>query len=313
METSSLGFFISTYEKFAQAENKSPRTIEAITATAKKFDRFLGGNTNPQDITTDDLRRYILHLQKRCKWSGHPTIKQDHGNLSTNTIAHHVRHIKAFWSWMYSEGFLEHNSLAQVKTPKETGKVVTPLTPGEITQLIKIIPQNTHQGYRDICIVVGLYGTILRVSELLDLPLSNVNFTNGQIKVLGKGAKERSAFMSPKVFKPLFKYYSKWRPKITSEYFFIHQDGRKLTRFYFEHRMQVYLRKANLTKPCTPHIFRYSGAIQMLRDGCDPYTLQKILGHSTMDMTRRYLKIADSDVEKSMKSLSPAEQLDIRF
>ena len=92
METNSLGSFISIYEKFAQAENKSPRTIEAITAAAKKFDHFVGGNTSPQDITTDDLRRYILYLQERCKWSDHPTIKKNHDSLSSNTIAHQSWH-----------------------------------------------------------------------------------------------------------------------------------------------------------------------------------------------------------------------------
>ena len=313
METNNLGDFISIYEKFSQAENKSKRTIEAVIACVKKFDSFLGGDTNPQDVTADDLRRYIIHLQERCKWSDHPTIQKNHGNLSSNSVAHHVRHIKAFWSWMYRERFLEHNPLVQVKTPKVTEKSVTPVTNGEVTQVIKVIPQNIHEGYRDSCIITNLYGTLLRISELLALPVANVNFTNGQIKVMGKGAIERSVFMSPKPYKAMYKYYSKWRPKVESNYFFIHSDGRKLTRSYFEHRMQVYVRKANLTKPCAPHLLRYSGALDMLRGGCDQYTLQRILGHTTSEMTRRYLKIADSDVERSMKLFSPAEQLDIRF
>ena len=146
METNNLGHFISVYDKFAQAENKSQRTIEAVIGAARKFDSFLGGNTNPQEITTDDLRRYILYLQERCKWSGHPTIKQNHGQLSPNAVAHHVRHIKSFWSWMALEGFLEQNTFAQVKTPKETSKVVTPQTSGEVTQLLKVIPRNTSSG-----------------------------------------------------------------------------------------------------------------------------------------------------------------------
>jgi len=313
MEADNLGHFISVYQKFAAAENKSHRTIEAVTSAARKFDIFLGGNSDPKDIKADDLRRYILHLQERTKWLGHPTIKQDHGNLSPNAVAHHVRHVKSLWSWMDREGFIEYNPLAQVKTPKETLKDVTPLIPDEVSRILKVIPRNKHQGYRDSSIIVALYGALLRISELLDLPLSNVDFSSGQIKVIGKGDRERSVFMSPKAYKPLFKYYSRWRPKISSHYFFIHEDGRKLSRFYFEHRMHVYTRKANISKTCTPHLLRYSGAIQMLRDGCDPYTLQKILGHSTMDMTRRYLKIANSDVERQMKSYSPAEQLDIRF
>jgi hypothetical protein len=71
MEANNLGYFISIYEKFAQAENKSDRTIEAVNNAAKKFDSFLGGNTNPQDITAEHLRSYILRLQERCKWSDH--------------------------------------------------------------------------------------------------------------------------------------------------------------------------------------------------------------------------------------------------
>ncbi|MFC2063384.1 tyrosine-type recombinase/integrase [Chloroflexota bacterium] len=313
MEARTLGDFISVYQKFAITENKSPRTIEAITGAAKKFDNFLGGNTNPQDVTSDDLRRYILRLQERCKWSDHPTIQKNHGNLSPNTIAHHIRHIRALWTWLELEGFIERNPLARVKTPKETLKVVNPLSSPEISQILKVIPRNIHRGYRNSCIIITLYGTAQRISELLDLLVSNVDFTNGQIKVMGKGGKERSLFLSPKVYKALFKYYSRWRPKVESEFFFIHEDGRRLSRFYFEHRMKEYVRKASLTKPCTPHILRYSGAIQLLRNGCDPYTLQQVLGHTTMDMTRRYLKIADSDVEKNLKLHSPAEQLDIKI
>ncbi len=109
MEADNLGHFISVYKRFAAAENKSDRTIEAVTNAVNKFDSFLGGNSNPKDIQADDLRRYILHLQERPKWSGHPTIKQNHSNLSSNTVAHHVRHIKAFWSWMALEGFIEQN------------------------------------------------------------------------------------------------------------------------------------------------------------------------------------------------------------
>ena len=190
MEANSLGYFISIYGKFAKAENKSHRYIEAITGATKKFDIFLGGSTNPQDITADDLRRYILHLQERYRWSGHPTIKSNHDSLSSNTIAHHIRHIKSFWAWMYGEGFLEQNSLAQVKTPQETLRVVTPLTSGDVTQLIKVIPRDNHKGYRDACVIISLYGTLLRITELLDLTLPNVNLTSGQITVLGKGDRE---------------------------------------------------------------------------------------------------------------------------
>lgn len=141
----------------------------------------------------------------------------------------------------------------------------------------------------------------------------DVNFDTGQIKVMGKGKKERAVYMSASVYKALFKYRHRWRPEVTFNYFFVHEDGRPLSRFYFEHRMQGYVKKAGIATRCTPHILRYSFAIQFLRNGGDPFTLQKILGHATLDMTRGYVQIASSDIGEKMKSFSPAEQLDVRL
>ncbi len=313
METDSLGNFIFVYEKFAIAENKSPRTIEAVKYAATKFDNFLGGVTDIKVVQDEDLRRYIRHLQQQPKWTGHPTINQDHGILSDNAIASYVRSIRSLWSWLKREKFIDVNPFEQVKPPDTTERIVEPLTSEDVTKLLKVIPKKEYAGYRDSCIIILMYGTGLRISEVVDLSMDNVNFNSGQVKVIGKGKKERSVFMSASVFKALYKYKSQQRPQVTSKYFFVHEDGRPLTRFYFEHRMQVYVKKAGMAKTCTPHTLRYSFSIQFLRNGGDTFTLQEILGHSTVEMTRRYSKIANSDVEAKMKAYSPAEQLGVRL
>ena len=313
METDNLGHFISVYEKFAAAENKSPRTIEAVKYAVIKFGNFLGGCTNIEAVQAEDLREYIRHLQEQPRWFGHPTIRQDHDNLSDNAIASYVRSIRSFWAWLKRENFIADNPFEQVKPPATTGRIVEPLTPEDVTKLLKVIPRQKYTGYRDSCVILTMYGTGLRISEVVDLYESNVNLDTGQIKVIGKGKKERSVFMSASVFKALYRYKSQHRPDLSSKYFFVHKDGRPLTRFYFEHRMQSYVEKAGMTTICTPHILRYSFAIQFLRNGGDIFTLQNILGHSTLEMTRRYLKIANSDVEAKMKTYSPAEQLGVRL
>ncbi len=313
METDKLGNFIIVYEKFATAENKSPRTIESVKYANTKFDNFLGGVTDIKAVQADDLRRYIRHLQQQPKWTGHPTINQDHGLLSDNAIASYVRSIRSLWSWLKREKFIADNPFEKVKPPATTERIVDPLTPQDITNLLKVIPSKEYSGYRDSCIILTMYGTGSRISETLDLNKDNINFDSGQIKIVGKGKKERSVFMSARVFKALYKYHSQQRPDVPSNYFFVHKDGRPLTRFYFEHRMNSYVKKAGLTSTCTPHVLRYSFAIQFLRNGGDIFTLQKILGHSTLEMTRHYLKIANTDVEVKMKQYSPAEQLEIRL
>lgn len=313
METGKLGNFIFIYEKFATAENKSPRTIETVKYAVTKFDHFLGGSTDIQTIEAEDLRRYIRYLQQQSKWTGHPTISQDHGTLSDNSIASYVRSIRSFWSWLKREKFIVANPFEQVKPPATTERIVDPQTPQDITCLLKVIPSKEYSGYRDSCIILTMYGTGSRISETLDLNKDNINFDSGQIKIVGKGKKERSVFMSANVFKALYKYNAQQRPDVPSNYFFVHKDGRPLTRFYFEHRMHSYVQKAGITSICTPHVLRYSFAIQFLRNGGGIFTLQKILGHSTLEMTRRYSKIANTDVEVKMKQFSPAEQLDIRL
>ena len=313
MEEKTLGDFILVYDRFATAENKSPRTIEAVKQAVADFGSFLGGSTSIETVEAEDLRRYIRHLQGKPKWSGHPTIKQDHGNLSDSAIASYVRSIRSFWSWLKREGFIGDNPFEQVKPPRVVERVVNPLTPAEVSSLLRIIPRQNHAGYRDFCVIMALYGTGLRVGELLTLTLPDLSFDSGQITVVGKGMKERAVYMSASLYRALFKYCSQWRPAATCSYLFIHGDGRPLTRFYVAHRLQHYARKAGLTTRRTPRILRYSFAIQFLRNSGDPFTLQQILGHSTMEMTRHYLKTANSDVEVRMKQYSPAEQLNVRI
>jgi len=247
------------------------------------------------------------------KWSQHPTIKPKDTKLSPHSIASYVRSIRAFWSWLKREGFIDANPMKGVKPPKAPRKIAATLTREQVTQLLEAIGKKDSRSYREQAIVVTLYGTGLRISELLQLRLGDLNFDSGQIKVMGKGDKERTVFMSPTVFKVLLKYVHRWRPKATTDYVFIHNNGQLLSRFYFTHRLQAYARKAGISgMKCSPHVFRHSFAVEYLRNGADIFTLQRILGHSTLEMTRHYAEISDSDVEIKQKTFSPAENLRLR-
>jgi integrase/recombinase XerD len=313
MEAKNLDDFIFIYEKFAIAENKSPRTIESVTAAVKDFNKFLGGCPDVKQVKAEDLRRYIITLQEKHRWSGHPHIRTKDDGLSPHTIASYVRSIRAFWSWLKRERFIKHNPCQNVKPPKASRKIVATLTNEQITRLLKSIRLRDQPGYRDYALVMTLYGTGLRLGELLGLRMASIDFDSGQIKVMGKGGKERSVYMSATLFKVLFKCVFQWKPKVASDYLFVHGDGRPLSRFYVEHRLHRYGKKARITGVrCSPHTLRHSFAVNYLRNGGDTFTLQKILGHSTLEMTRHYAEVSNIDVELKQKACSPVEQLGLR-
>jgi len=310
MEAKSLGDFLFIYEKFTTSENKSKRSIESVAGAVKDFTRFLGKCEDVNRVEAEGLRRYIRNLQKRPCWANHPTINPNKRKLSPHSIASYVRSIRTFWSWLSREGFINDNPFAKVSVPKAPRKVVNPFTADQITKLLKVVPTKRPEGYRDYTIIITLYGTGLRIQELLDLRLSDVNLESGQIKVMGKGARERYVYMSPTVYKVIFRYLNRWRPKVHSDHLFVHDNGQPLSRYYVAHRMQRYGRKAGITGVrCSPHTLRYSFAVNYLRCGGDTFTLQRILGHSTLDMTRHYAEVANSDVERRMKAFSPIESL----
>ena len=209
--------------------------------------------------------------------------------------------------------FNKNNPFKRVQVPKAPRKIVNPFSVEQVQSILKVIPIKHHAGYREYAIVIALYGTGLRSGELTGLKLDDLDFASGQIRVTGKGGKQRSVYMSATVFKVLFKYLHNWRPKVKSEYFFIQENGQPLTRYYMAHRLQAYGKKAKISGVrCSPHTLRHSFAVGYLRSGGDVFTLQRILGHSTLEMTRHYAEVADSDVEERQKACSPAEKLQIK-
>jgi integrase/recombinase XerD len=263
-----------SYAICLSTEGKSRKTIEWYSNNLNRFDRFLESPGNISEIKTEDLRRYIRHLQSRQKWHDHPTIRKIHGPLSPHAVATYARTIRAFFSWLTREGFLENNPFSNVKLPKVPRKVIPTLTSEKAVKFFRAIPQDNAKGYRDFAFLLTLYGTGLRLSELTGLRKENVNFDNAQLKILGKGAKERVVSMSARVYKVLFKYQTTWRPRVESTYFFIDSQGKPFTRFVIAHRMKTYFRKSGINlEKCTPHTLRHSFAVQFLRNGGDVFSL----------------------------------------
>ena len=306
------------YALCAAAEGKSPNSIDIVFSSVTYLENFLtdfGASTEVRLITAREIRTFILYLRQKPCFDRHPwTPPQDRG-LSGHTINTYLRSIRAFFSWLVAEGFLEANPFAMVKIPRAPKKIIPTFSTDQIGQLLAVIDTDSPQGYRDYAIILTLLDTGLRVSELIGLLLPHVSLEEAQLKVLGKGNKERVVPVGRKVTQYLVRYINRYRPppiRLKADRLFLSWDGYPLTKDRMGSILRDYGQKAGIEGVrCSPHTLRHTAAVSYLRQGGDPFTLQRLLGHSTLDMTRRYCELADLDLKRVHQRASPVDNLDL--
>ena len=262
------------------------------------------------------VRAFILFLQEQKRFSCHPFNHAQDKNLSGYTINCYLRSIRAFFSWLVSEGVIAENPFDRVKIPRPPKKVIPAFSQHHVQQLLATVDLSKGEGYRDYAIILTLLDTGLRVSELCGLYLSDLWLEDGILKVTGKGNKERLVAIGRQVQRVLWRYISRHRPEPAmpnSDLLFLTKDGRPLTKDRVEKIIAHYGKKAQLRGiRCSPHTLRHTAAITFLRNGGDVFSLQRMLGHSSLEMTRRYCDVADIDVKKAHMRASPVDNLDLR-
>lgn len=161
--------------------------------------------------------------------------------------------------------------------------------------------------------ILMLLDTGLRVSELVGLRLSDISVEDGLVKVLGKGQKERLVPIGKRVQRHLWRYIMHCRPQPSGsnlDLVFLTQEGRQLTKDRMDKITSGYGGKAGITGfRCSPHTLRHTAAIHFLRNGGDVFALQRMLGHSSLEMTRRYCELADLDLKRAHHTASPVDNL----
>ena len=306
------------YALCAAAEGNSPKSIDIVLSSVTYLENFLvdfGASTEVRHITAREIRAFILYLRQKPCFAGHPTTPAQARGLSGHTINTYLRSIRAFFSWLVAEGFLEASPFDRVKVPRAPKKVIPTFSEEQIQQLLAVIDTGSPQGYRDYAIILTLLDTGLRVSELIGLQLPHVSLAETQFKVWGKGNKERVVPVGSRVCQHLVRYISRYRPQPASlkmDRLFLSWDGYPLTKDRIERILRDYGNKADIQGVrCSPHTLRHTAAVIYLRQGGDPFTLQKLLGHSTLDMTRRYCELADLDLKRVHQMASPVDNIDL--
>jgi site-specific recombinase XerD len=308
------------YRLCAATEGKSPNAIAIVTYSVSYFQSFLTTqriSTNATQISYHEMRAFILYLQQKRCFSNHRFNHAQDRGLSGHTINCYLRSLRIFFSWLVSEGIIGTNPFDRVKIPRPPRKIIPTFTDSQIQQLLNAIDTKTPEGYRDCTITLTLLDTGMRVSELCHLKLDNVWLEEGILKVLGKGNKERLIPIGKQVQRLLWRYISRFRPDpamANSGFLFLTRDGRPMTKDRVEKILTHYGRMAELKGVrCSPHTLRHTAAVKFLRNGGDVFSLQRILGHASLEMTRRYCELADIDVKRVHMTASPVDNLEVKI
>lgn len=314
-----LDTLIEGFRFCARSEAKSPSTIALAQGAVRYLRQFLtesGLSTDIADIGTSEIRRFIIHLQQRQPFTRHRFTRPQPGHLSGHTVNSYLRALRLFWSWAASEGYVTYNPFSQVKIPKAPKKVMPTFTTEQLQALFRAIDASTPTGFRDYTVLLVLLDTAVRCSELTDLRVDNVNLESGWLKVRGKGTRERIVPFASKVQHALWKYLNRYRPEPAMpdcDHLFLTHDGRPLTKDRLEKIMKRHERRAGITGVrCSPHTMRHTAAIRYLRHGGDVFTLQRLMGHSTLDALRIYVNMAFPDVKEAHRRHSPADNIDLK-
>jgi len=303
---------ISYYKTVARAELKSERTIEWTSRTAERFADFLGGDPLLSEINANDLRRFIAALRQAKKYAHHPWLKPQDKPLSSTSLNCYTRGVRSIWGFFLREGLIPVNPMLQVKPPKATKKVINTFTEADLKKLLAQPHKDTPTGYRDYCMMFAMLDSLCRISELVGLKLDDINLEDRTMRVTGKGDKQRLIPIGNRTAGLLARYVSKYRPRDRAPNLFLTRSGRPMTKNKVEKIMRAYGKQAGIKGVrCSPHTLRHTGSVIFLKNGANAFSLQRILGHTSLEMTRIYCALSDADVREAHKRFSPGDRLDL--
>ena len=257
------------------------------------------GINSLENIKSSDIESYMMFLQE----DSHDTV---------TTVARKLTSIKNFHSFLEKEGIVSKNVGVGIKRPKLRKTVVRSLSVSDVDKLLDI-KLNTPFDYRNKAMLELIYGTGLRVSELVNLTLNNIDFTNCIIRIVGKGNKERIIPLGEYSMYYLNLYMERRNSllkKNICDALFLNNHGKKITRQGFFKILKGLLKEKGLDPDVSPHTLRHSFATHLLNSGADLRSIQEMLGHSDISTTRIYTHVGDSKIRNDYKEYHPRNMKD---
>ncbi|MEH7504924.1 tyrosine-type recombinase/integrase [Neobacillus drentensis] len=297
-ETFTMSEMFERFMWFKQSEGLAPRTIEEYKIHFQWLLDYLEGDLSSEEMTLEVFLEWVDFMLNEK-------------GLQPTTVNIRIRTMRAFLRWCYLEELIKtpiHEKFKPMKTAEDT---IEALTVAEIKTLLSAFDESTYVGFRDKVMVMVLLDSMVRISELLAMKRSNVDFKAGVIKLEAMNTKTRKARevpLSSKTMK-LLKEYMNESEDFGEDLLFLTYDGREMISNTWRIRLHEVAEVAGIKKAVRPHVMRHTGALLYIMNGGDPFSLQRILGHSDMSMTRKYIQMTNLDIKRQHNVFSPLKNV----
>lgn len=267
-----------------------------------KYERKLSLNT--YNSYQNELKNFYLFCQKPIAKASSSDINKylkESTSLKPRSMAHFITVIRNFYRFLTTEKIISKDPTENIKSPKLPQKLPVFLTEEEVANLLDIDLNNAYD-YRNKAMLELIYATGMRVSELVNLTLVNLDLENDYIRIMGKGSKERIIPLGDTAIYYLEKYLNDYRlqllKKLPSNYVFINNHRQKISRQGFFKIVKKECLKHGIKKNISPHILRHSFATHLLSHGADLRVIQELLGHEDISTTQIYAHLVNDKIKK---------------
>ena len=283
---------IVNFEKYLNIErNYSNYTIKNYLIDITEFIAYCNNfNKNYLNIKYTDIKSYLTHLYEK--------------KYKSTTISRKISALRTFYAFLYDKNIVDKNVFEYITLPKKEKRLPKYLSNDDIDEIFKIIDISTPLGIRNRLILELLYGSGLRVSELCNIKLSDIDFSNKSIRIIGKGKKERIVYYGEPCKRIIDLYLNGTRDEILgknkNEYLIIgnKKSNKSLSVRSVELILNNIIESTSLNKKASPHTLRHTFATHLLNDGCDILIVKELLGHSSLDTTGIYTHISNERLRK---------------
>lgn len=284
---------LKQFEYHVRTKNLTPKTISVYGERLGYFRRFLSAKGIAfEDVDRLTVQDFILSQKDR--------------GLADISINGQVKVLKIFFKFLKDEGLIVSDPTEKIQLLRTEKKMKPVLSEDQIEAMLAVPDRSTFVGMRNFLIILVFYDTLIRLSELINLKLGDIDLDGGTLRIMGKGRKVRMVPIGMKTVKYIHKFIIRHRQGITSDYLFTTQLGMPL-----DHRnvMRILQRIGNkVGVHVSPHLLRHSGASHRAVSGMPAFLLQRLLGHSTIQMTERYVHLVeDEKLKAAFRQYSPAD------